>query len=105
MTQETSSGNAVESVFKAGNAAIDVSSATTKEIRFQKEDGTPITKTAVFSSDGTDGAIRYQVEAAFHALAGADPELWRYQGHVILPGSPAQDLYTEWRRYLIKKDL
>jgi hypothetical protein len=105
MTQETSSGNFLEAIFKSGNTAIDVSTATTIEIIIKEEDGTTATKTAVFTTDGTDGAIRYQVEAAFHALSGTDPELWRYQGHVILPGSPAQDLYTEWRRYLVKKDL
>jgi hypothetical protein len=105
MTQETSSGNYLEAVFVEGDAAIVVSSATTKEIIIKKADGTSVAKTAAFSGTGTDGAIRYVVEAAFHALAGSDPELWRYQGHVILPGSPDQDLYSEWKRYLIKKDL
>lgn len=105
MTQATSSGNAVEAIFKQGNVPVDVSSATLKEIRFQKEDGSTTEETAIFSSDGTDGAIRYIVAVGFHAITGDDPELWRYQGHVTLPGSPDQELYTEWFRYLVKKDL
>ena len=42
---------------KDGSSAVNISSASTKEIIIQKPSGTKITATATFDSDGTDGKI------------------------------------------------
>ena len=42
-----------------GSAAVDISSASTKQIIIKKPSGTKMTKSATFSSDGSDGKIYY----------------------------------------------
>jgi hypothetical protein len=52
----------VKNLDSSGNAAVDdVSSFTTKQIILKKPDGTKLTKTASFTTDGTDGYIEYTV--------------------------------------------
>lgn len=60
---------------------VDISTATTMEIIFSKPDGTTVTQTAVFVTDGTDGAIRYFSQTGDLDQTGN----WKVQGHVILP--------------------
>lgn len=62
-------------------AIVDVSGATTQEMIFEKPDGSFITKTTVFMTNGTDGIIQYTTIAADLDLFGP----WRVQTHVILP--------------------
>jgi len=38
---------------------LDISTATIKQFKFKKPSGAVLTKTAAFSSDGTDGLLRY----------------------------------------------
>ncbi len=61
-------------------AVVDISAVTTKEIIFEKPDRTSATKTASFTTDGTDGKM-------YFIAAGVDlnsnPGNWRIQGHVI----------------------
>ena len=59
----------------------DVSSATTKEIRFYKPDTGLVTKSAVFTTDGTDGQIEYVAEVGFIDELGT----WKVQGYIQLP--------------------
>ena len=40
-----------------GTTVADISGATTKKFTFKRPDGTTFEKTAVFTSDGTDGNI------------------------------------------------
>ena len=42
-----------------GTTAVDISSATTKQLIFQKPSGTKLTKATAFTSDGTDGKMQY----------------------------------------------
>jgi len=42
-----------------GGEALDISSATTKTIRFQKKDKTTMDKDGEFKTDGTDGILQY----------------------------------------------
>ena len=42
-----------------GTTVADISGATTKKFTFKRPDGTTFEKTAVFTSDGTDGNIQY----------------------------------------------
>lgn len=78
-------GTVFERQIKDGSTIVDVSSASVKQIIFQKPDVGPvdgvfITKTAVLSGDGTDGKIRYV------SLAGVLDEIgvWKWQGAVTL---------------------
>ena len=41
------------------NVVMNISTATTKQILFTKPSGTLLTKTAVFTTDGTNGQIQY----------------------------------------------
>jgi len=76
--------NDVGTVFKvriiddSTNAALDVSDATTKQIKFKKPDGTVVAQTAVFTTDGSDGYIQYTTVANdLNALSQ-----WHIQGFV-----------------------
>jgi hypothetical protein len=61
-------------------AAINISTATVKELIFRKPNGTSVTQTASFSTDGTDGDIKYVT------IAGDldEPGIWRVQAEVTL---------------------
>jgi len=68
MTQTTMSSNTpiqvrtegliIELTIMGKGKAVDISSATTKQIIIKPPIGDNITKTATFSSDGTDGKLR-----------------------------------------------
>lgn len=61
------------------NSPIDISQATVKTLAFVDPMGTTVEKTANFTTDGTDGKIRYQIEAALFAKP---PGAWTYYGVV-----------------------
>lgn len=56
----------------------DISGATTKQFTFKRPDGSTFTKTAVFTTDGTDGNIQYITESG--VLDG--PGRWCLQAYV-----------------------
>lgn len=69
------------------NQVLDISGATKLEMVFLKPDRqTTVTKTAVFTTDGTDGKMRYTAETGFLDTVGD----WQRQGYVVLVGG-------EWR--------
>jgi hypothetical protein len=59
--------------------AVNVATATTKQLKFEKPDGTDAAKTAAFYTDGTDGIIQYTTEAGDIDLAGD----WKVQAYVV----------------------
>jgi hypothetical protein len=60
---------------------LDVSTVTTKEIVFKKPNGTVVTKTAVFTTTGIDGQIKYMTESGFLDAAGT----WQLQANLVFP--------------------
>lgn len=60
---------------------IDISTATVKDIIFKKPDGTKVTKSGVFYTNGTDGIIDYVTIADDLDLAGTG---WHVQAFVTL---------------------
>lgn len=61
---------------------IDISAATTKLIYFTRPDGSLLTKTALFVTDGTDGQIHYAtIEGDLD-----QPGLWKIQAYIELGG-------------------
>ena len=75
-------------------AVIDISSATQKDFIFKKYDGTTVTKEATFSTDGTDGILKYTVESGLLDTIG----LWNLQVHIVMPTG-------EWYSSIINFDV
>ena len=75
-------GTVFEVTLKDGDGnAVDISSATVKEMVFGKPDGTSLVVTASFKSDGEDGILEY-------ATVDGDLDqdgLWYVQGYVEMP--------------------
>lgn len=74
-------GTVFELTIKDGSSVVDVSSATTKQISFEKPDGVVEDHAASFTTDGTDGKIRYATIAGDLDTDGK----WKIQGKIILP--------------------
>lgn len=85
-------GTVVElTILDSTGAAFNASGATTKQILLRKPTGVVLTKTASFTTDGTDGKIRY-------TLASGDidvPGPWAIRGRVA---SGSYDYSTYWIR-------
>jgi hypothetical protein len=65
---------------KDGSSAVDVSTATTKEILVTKPDGTEVTWAASFVTSGADGKIKYTTASAGDLnQVGA----YRIQAHIV----------------------
>jgi len=64
-----------------GVTPVPVQTATVKSILFEKGQGTKVTKTAVFFTDGSDGIIQYVGLASDVDEAGN----WWMQGYVEMP--------------------
>lgn len=62
-------------------AVINISGASTKQILAEQPDGTIQTWTAIFSTDGTDGLMRYVTQSTGDLPASGD---WKFQGYVVL---------------------
>ncbi|MEE9593247.1 MAG: hypothetical protein V3W28_06685 [Thermoplasmata archaeon] len=73
--------------------AIDVSSATTQEIILRKPDGTVVTKTSVFTTDGTDGKIEYVTIADDLDAVGS----WQAQANIVLPSEAWRSAVASFR--------
>lgn len=57
---------------------VDISSASVKQMRFKKPDGTVVTKVATLRTDGSDGKMKYASEVDDLDVAGG----WQVQGYV-----------------------
>jgi len=65
-------------ILDENNAAVDISTVTTKEIWLRKPNGEVITKTASFDTDGTDGKLKYITIEGDVEIAGT----WKLQGYI-----------------------
>lgn len=82
--QKNAIGVAIIATIQEDGALVNVSTVTTKQLIFRKPDlvGTLVTKTASFTTNGSDGKIQYLTEANFLDTPG----VWKYQGYVVFPG-------------------
>lgn len=64
------------------NLVVDISQATVKKMKFVKPDGTALSKDTVFSTDGTDGKIRWTTTQATDLDQAGD---WDREGYVEMP--------------------
>ncbi len=74
-------GTVLELTITADGVAVDVSGASVKNIIFEKPDRTSITRTASFTTDGTNGKIDYATIADDLDQYGE----WSIQGFITLP--------------------
>jgi len=75
-------GTVIELRFLEGNSIVPLETATLKQIVFLKPDGvTKITKTAIFTTDGSDGKIQYTTIANDIDVGGT----WKAEGYVETP--------------------
>ena len=65
---------------------VNISAATTLEIRFNKPDGTSVDQAAAFRTDGTDGVIEYVTVSGDLDMPGK----WQIQAYIVTP-------VGEWR--------
>lgn len=79
-------------------SAVDVSSASTKQILLYKPDGTVLTKSASFFTSGVDGIIKYDTVSGDLDIAG----FWRIEAYVILGSS---EYYSEIERFRVYNHL
>jgi hypothetical protein len=81
-----------------GTTAVDISSATTKQLIFQKPSGTKLTKATVFTNDGTDGKMQYSVVADDFDEAGS----YKLQGKVVISDGT---FYTDIHTFKVHRNL
>ena len=74
-------GTVFEVELQENDVTLDISAATTKALLFQKPDGTVVTQTAAFTTDGSDGKIQYITVADDLDQSGN----WKLQARVTLP--------------------
>lgn len=71
-------GTALRLTVSEDGTAVDVSAATTKQIKLRTPEGRVLTKTASFVTDGSDGAMQYTLQQGDLDAPG----LWRWQGYL-----------------------
>ena len=81
-----------------GTTAVDISSATTKQLIFQKPSGTKLTKATAFTSDGTDGKMQYSVVTDDFDEAGS----YKLQGKVVISDGT---FYTDIHTFKVHRNL
>jgi hypothetical protein len=62
------------------DSAVDISTATTKQLIFTKPSGTKVTKSASFFTTGTDGILTYTTVSGDLDEIGT----WQFQGYVVI---------------------
>lgn len=73
-------GTVFEATITENGTAVDISSATAKQIIFERADGSLLTVSAAFKTDGTDGIIVYTTLVGNINILG----MWGWRGKVTL---------------------
>ena len=77
---------------------VNIAAATLMELTFQRPDGTKFVRIPVFTTDGTDGKMQYQLIVGDINQAGS----WKRQWHVK---TPAGEWYTDILSFLVEVNL
>ena len=91
-------GTKFQVTVKDGDDAVDISSASTKSLIFKKPSGTKMTKTAAFTSDGSDGKIDYTVILNDLDEVGT----YQLQGNVVISDGT---FYTDIQTFKVHRNL
>lgn len=78
-----------------GDDVVNISTATLKQIIFQKPDDTTLTKTASFVTDGSDGQIKYTIIAGDLDVPGR----WRIAAYIEMPSGKWHTDITTFQVY------
>ena len=81
-----------------GSSAVDISSATTKELIIKKPSGTKLTKATSFNTDGTDGKMQYSISYDDLYEAGS----YKLQGKVVISDGT---FYTDIHTFKVHRNL
>ena len=81
-----------------GTSAVDISSATTKQLIFQKPSGTKLTKATAFTSDGTYVKMQYSIASDDFDEAGS----YKLQGKVVISDGT---FYTDIHTFKVHRNL
>lgn len=76
-------GIPLEVTITVNGVAHDISDATTMGLDFKKPDGSTISRTPTFKTDGTDGVLTYTFTTGELDIVGE----WKYQIYVVTPTS------------------
>lgn len=80
------------------DAIVNISSATTKLFYLRKPSGTIVSKTAVFTTDGTDGKMQYVLQSGDIDTVGR----WEVEAYVVLSTG---EWYSDNAEFLVKNSL
>ena len=72
-------GTTLKTTVKNASVVVDISAATTKNILLGKPDGTSLTKSGSFTTDGTDGDLEYATISGDLDQIGC----WKLQAHIV----------------------
>lgn len=75
-------GIVMRATVKEDGVIVDISGATTKQLRFRAPDGTTTNKTAAFTTDGTDGQLQYLLQTGDIDQIGP----WEMKPYLVLDG-------------------
>ena len=81
-----------------GSSAVDISSATTKELIIKKPSGTKLTKATSFNTYGTDGKMKYNIASDDLDEAGS----YKLQGKVVISDGT---FYTDIHTFKVHRNL
>lgn len=88
-------GTAMDFYFEDEDGTVDISSASTKQIKFEGPDGTTATKSFTLISDGEDGGGRYvKLSTDFNS-----PGEWTWQAKVVLSDGTFHSTYGKFQVY------
>ncbi len=85
-------GTLIEATIIEKGAILNIGTATTKQFLFKKPSGAILTKVAAFSSDGTDGKLKYLTISGDLDETGT----WVLQGRVVMPTGSWSTQETEF---------
>lgn len=72
-------GTDLVATIKDGTSVVDISGATTRQIILGKPDGTSLTKSGTFTTDGTDGKLQYTTISGDLNICG----WWKIQAYIV----------------------
>lgn len=88
-------GQQIERIYVDQNrVVVDISSASTKSFYLRKPDGTVLTKTALFTTTGADGALYYTLQSGDIDAHGG----WGFQFSAVISGG---QLTTPWETLIV----
>jgi hypothetical protein len=86
-------GTELRITVKDDDVVVDISAATSTEFLIRKPDGTLLTVTADFYTDGTDGVLTYTTVEGDTDIVG----LYKFQARIALGGV----FYTSWATFKV----